>query len=218
MRRTTQEIETELTQQRELLRIHHDSLHQLRLQEAKFGLEPPLHVLHQIKDVEQRIKEVAAAIAHLEQEAVDIVRAESQPARERELVESFLAQRAAAEGITTKRPLALAICLIPSLRSIKADVETYLEGKGWTMPVEELVMPGLADINDIARLVAGLQLKKQAIQDSGYTELHLFIAGPIIAGVAAGGILDNWKPVKLYHKASNTPSQSYEYWMPLIAT
>ena len=71
---------------------------------------------------------------------------------------------------------------------------------------------------EITRLVVGLQQKKQAIQDGGYAEIHLFIAGPIVAGVAAGGIFDNWKSVKLYHKASNTPAQSYEYWMPLIGT
>lgn len=86
------------------------------------------------------------------------------------------------------------------------------------MPVEELTMPGLNDANDIALFIAGLRRKKQAIQDAGYTEVHLFIAGPIIAGVAVGGIFDNWKPIKLYHKASNTPAQTYEYWMPLIGT
>jgi hypothetical protein len=218
MQRTSQAIEQEIEQQRELLGIHRANLHQLRLREAKHGLEPPLAVINQIADTEQQIRVVEAAIGRLEQEAVELARTEALSADERRLVEAFMDQRKRSEGITTARPLALAICLIPSLRSIKADVEGYLASKGWAMPVEELVMPGLNDINDIALLIVGLRRKKQAIQDAGYSEVHLFIAGPIVAGVAVGGIFDNWKPIKLYHKANNTPAQSYEYWMPLIGT
>jgi hypothetical protein len=151
-------------------------------------------------------------------DAAEVALTESRAERERQLIEAFLVQRARAEGVTTERPVALAICLIASLGSIKADVERYLRDKGWDVPVDEIVFAGINQIEDIARLVVDLQLKKQALQDAGYTEIHLFIAGPIMAGVAVGGIFDNWKPVKLYHKASTTPDQSYEYWMPLIGT
>lgn len=218
MPRTSQAIEEELEQQRELISVHRNNLHQLRLRAAKYVLDTPLAVLNQITDIEQQIRQVEATIARLEQEAIGVVRTESLSADERRLVAAFMEQRRQAEGVTTARPLALAICLLPSLRSIKGDVEGYLDGKGWAMPVEELTMPGLNDANDIALFIAGLRRKKQAIQDAGYTEVHLFIAGPIIAGVAVGGIFDNWKPIKLYHKASNTPAQTYEYWMPLIGT
>src|SRR5438552_3788747 len=123
MQRTSQAIEEEIEQQRELLRIHRANLHQMRLSEAKHGLQPTLAVINQIADIEQQNRMVETAIARLEQEAVDVVRAESLSAGDRQLFEEFMAKRTRSEGITTQRPLALAICLIPSLRSIKADVE-----------------------------------------------------------------------------------------------
>jgi hypothetical protein len=216
--RTTQEIAIDIGQQRELLRIYRDNLHHLRLQAARYGANVPLITKNEIDHAEQELQQLEEQIARLELEAAEVARTVSQAERERQLVQAFLMQRADAEGITTDRPVALAICLIPNLGSIKTDVEAYLRGKGWTMPVYEIVIAGINQIEDIARLTVGLQQQKLAFQDSGYTEMHLFIAGPIVAGVAAGGIFDNWKPVKLYHRASNMREQSYEYWMPLIPT
>jgi hypothetical protein len=218
MPRTTQEIAIDIRQQRELLRIHRANLHRRRVQAAQHGLNVPLIIMNEIDHAEQEIQQLEEKIVRLELEAAEVARTESQAEHERQLIQAFLVHRANAEGVITDRPVALAICLIPNLGSIKADVEAYLREKGWTMPVYEIVIAGINGIEDIARLVVGLQQKKQAFQDDGYTEIHLFIAGPIVAGVAAGGIFDNWKPVKLYHKASNTPAQSYEYWMPLIST
>lgn len=219
MPRTIQEIAVDIARQRDLLEIHRLNLHNLRVQEARRGgIDIPILLMNDLQHTTQQIQQLESQLAHLEVEATEVARLESKVERERQLIEAFLIQRTNAEGVTTDRPVALAICLIATIGSIKADVEAYLRRTGWDMPVIEVTSAGIQGAEDIARLVVGLQLKKQAIQEAGYTEIHLFIAGPIIAGVAVGGIFDNWKPIKLYHKASNTPAQTYEYWMPLIGT
>lgn len=84
------------------------------------------------------------------------------------------------------------------------------------MPIEELNMNGINSPKDLEAFVNALREKRRYLEAAGFTELHLFIAGPVQAGTIIGSMYRNWIPVKLYHKPSPAPPQVYEYWMPLI--
>lgn len=123
---------------------------------------------------------------------------------------------AAHEGINSLRPVAVAVSLTPTSTAMKGHVTTFLRSKGWEMPIVELNMDGINDIDDMEKLLKDLIVQKREVEASGYTEVHLFIAGPMPACVQVGAVFDNWLPVKLYHKPQPAPPQMYEYWMPLI--
>ncbi len=120
------------------------------------------------------------------------------------------------QGINTPKPVALAVCLLSATDSIEASVKTFLRVKEWDMPVEPLNMDGLNNVADLERFVNLLRERRREFEGKDYTEIHLFVAGPVQAGTIIGGLYRNWLPIKLYHKPNPTPPQVYEYWMPLI--
>ncbi|MCI0392598.1 MAG: SAVED domain-containing protein [Acidobacteria bacterium] len=130
-------------------------------------------------------------------------------------IEDFPQLIKAYEGVITSHPVALAISLLPNNESIRQDVETFLRYQNWEMDVEELNMNGLKNQADFESFINQLREKRRVFDAEGHTEIHLFIAGPVQAGVLVGAMFDNWRPVKLYHKPQNPPPQIYEYWMPL---
>ena len=119
-------------------------------------------------------------------------------------------------GVKSSAPVALALSLVPSSESIKTSVETFLRVQGWQLPIEELNCNGLNNQADLEAFVNALREKRRFIEMSGFTEVHLFIQGPVQAGTIIGALYRNWIPVKLYHKPNPTPPQVYEYWMPLL--
>lgn len=120
------------------------------------------------------------------------------------------------KGIQTAKPIALAIALLPTVPSIKDNVKTYLKGNKLRMPVDEISMTGINGANDLELLVKKIQNKKIEMHSEGFTEVHLFLAGPVATGVIIGSLLSNWVPVKIYHKPTPSPAHVYEYWMPLF--
>lgn len=120
------------------------------------------------------------------------------------------------EGIQTSHPAALALSLISTSVSIKADVQRFLDSMGWKMKIEELTMQGINGPDDLETFVNELRKKRFELEAEQVTEIHLFIAGPLVAATIVGAVLDNWIPVKLYHKPSPPPPSVYEYWMPLL--
>ncbi len=118
-------------------------------------------------------------------------------------------------GVNTPNPVALAVSLIHDTRSIRRDVELFLEKQGWQMPIEEIEMNGLNGKDDFERYVALLRETRRKLSEQGATELHLFFSGPVQAATVLGAIYRNWIPVKLYHKPRGGPAYEYEYWMPL---
>jgi hypothetical protein len=120
------------------------------------------------------------------------------------------------QGIKSSNPVAFALSLVQTNESIKQSVEQFLRSQGWKMPVEELNMNGINNAKDLEAFVNALREKRRYFESTSYTELHLFIQGPVQAGTILGGIFRNWIPVKLYHKPNPQPPQIYEYWMPLI--
>jgi hypothetical protein len=84
------------------------------------------------------------------------------------------------------------------------------------MDIVELNMNGINNKGDIENFVNELRKKRRLFEALQATEIHLFIAAPVVAGIMVGAIFDNWIPVKLYHKPQPAPPSIYEYWMPLI--
>lgn len=120
------------------------------------------------------------------------------------------------KGIQTAKPIALAISLLPTVPSIKGDITIYLKSHKLKMPIEEINIPGINGSGDLDTLVKTVQNKKIEMHSEGFTEVHLFLAGPVAAGVVVGSLLNNWVPVKIYHKPTPSPADIYEYWMPLF--
>lgn len=136
--------------------------------------------------------------------------------REKALLADFAGLRTQHEGIKSAKPVAFALALIPTSDSIKGSVEIFLRTQGWEMPIEELNMDGINNPKNLETFLNSLREKRRLFDISGFTEIHLFIAGPVQAGTIIGSLFRNWIPVKLYHKPSPSPPQVYEYWMPLI--
>lgn len=136
--------------------------------------------------------------------------------REKAPLNNFAELRSQHAGIQSARPVAFALSLIPTSESIKGSVQVFLRSQGWNMPIEELNLDGLNNMEDFERYINALREKRRAFDDQGYTEIHLFIAGPVQAGTILGSLFRNWVPVKLYHKPNPAPPQIYEYWMPLL--
>lgn len=131
-------------------------------------------------------------------------------------VENFAELRKVHDGVKSSAPVAFALSLIPTSETIKSQVETFLQFQGWKMPVEELNLNGINNSEDLETFINSLREKRRYFQACGFTEIHLFIAGPVQAGTIIGSMFRNWIPVKLYHKPNPAPPQVYEYWMPLI--
>ncbi len=131
-------------------------------------------------------------------------------------VENLAELRKVHNGVKSSAPVAFALSLIPAGDSIKSQVETFLRAQGWKMPIEELNMNGLNSPEDIEAFINALREKRRYFEACCFTEIHLFIAGPVQAGTIIGALYRNWIPVKLYHKPTPAPPQVYEYWMPLI--
>ncbi len=153
------------------------------------------YAAHRLREHDRRLRELA--------------RATPPPGGFRERVEAHRGRRSA-------HPVAVAVSLLPDGASIRPHVEAFLCGNDLAMPVEELCMPGIRAVDDLERLVQGLRSVRRYLTASGATEVHLFLAGPVQAGVVTGAVLDNWIPVKLYHPTGNPPPCNYRYWMPLI--
>jgi hypothetical protein len=120
------------------------------------------------------------------------------------------------DGVKSSAPVALVISLLTTSESLKPTIDTFLRTKGWSMPVEELHLNGINGQAGLEEYVNLLRQKRRLFDAQGYTEVHLFIAGPVQAGTIAGSMLDNWIPVKLYHKPNPPGPAIYEYWMPLL--
>jgi hypothetical protein len=131
-------------------------------------------------------------------------------------VENFVEMRKVHDGVKSSAPVAFALSLIPTSETIKSQVETFLRHQGWKMPIEELNLNGINNPEDLEAFINSLREKRRFFEASGFTEIHLFIAGPVQAGTIIGSMFRNWIPVKLYHKRNPAPPQVYEYWMPLL--
>jgi hypothetical protein len=131
-------------------------------------------------------------------------------------IENFKQLLEVHQGVKSSSPVAFALCLFDKNESIRKSVETFLATQDWKMPIEELNMNGLNSPEDLNDYVTSLREKRRYFEQQGYTEIHLFVAGPVQAGTIIGSLYRNWIPIKLYHKPSPQPPQVYEYWMPLV--
>ncbi|MCS6910178.1 MAG: hypothetical protein NZM11_06360 [Anaerolineales bacterium] len=137
-------------------------------------------------------------------------------ARNTPRIDNFEGLREAHHGVKSIAPVAFALSLTPNAESIRPSVEKFLKYVGWKMDIEELNLNGLDPSLNLEEYVNLLREKRRLFEAKGYTEVHVFISGPIVAGAILGSLYDNWIPVKLYHKPTPAPPHLYEYWMPLL--
>ncbi|MBI5674981.1 MAG: SAVED domain-containing protein [Nitrospirae bacterium] len=117
------------------------------------------------------------------------------------------------EQAVSNVPFAIAIGLIGT-GDISGQVSQFLKNKNLQMGIEPLFLPSGQGItkDNMQDLLHKLLKIKSKLTDKGATEVHLFIASPVAFGVAIGAILDNWIPVKVYHKSH---TGDYEFWTKL---
>jgi len=131
-------------------------------------------------------------------------------------IENFQTRVKLLNGVQSINPIAFALSLSPDSNSIKPYVQVYLRSKELKMYIVEVTRNGLNGAEDLESFVNELTQKRREFEAAAYTEVHLFINGPVMAGVLVGAAFDNWLPVKLYHKPRTPPPEIYEYWMPLV--
>jgi hypothetical protein len=123
----------------------------------------------------------------------------------------FLERKNLSFGITTPFPIAVCMSLLPNDKtlSIKNDVSAYLKTQNWKMPIIEIQSDGI-NIDNLNSFINDLNKSRNEIQIKNKTEIHLFIQGPVMAGVIVGSVFSSWKLIKLY--SPNIHSRQYEYW------
>ncbi len=145
-----------------------------------------------------------------------------QKRRIRELVrqtpkaENFSSKISLNQGVQTISPIALAVSVSPSPKTIVQDVRKFLEKHELKMPIESLDMDGINGEADKEAFYNALVEKKNLFSMQQNTEVHVFMAGPVSGAMWLGAVFDNWIPVKIYQKPNPAPPHVYEYWGPLM--
>jgi len=116
------------------------------------------------------------------------------------------------KGVTEK-PMALSIGVAGGGMDISGQVKQFLETSNLRMPVRSYTKSGGATQDNIHNILRDILHIKAEMTADGVTEVHLFLACPLVLAAAIGAILDNWVPVKVYHL--NKESGRYEFWTPL---
>jgi len=130
-------------------------------------------------------------------------------------IENYNGQFEYYEKLYILKPAALCISLVPTSSSIRSDVENFLidEYPQRSFDYFEINKSGINQ-DQIEDLINEIRPKRHQLEAGYYTEVHLFIQGPVQAAALIGAILDNWKPVKLYQM--NRTTRKYEFFAPLI--
>lgn len=111
----------------------------------------------------------------------------------------------------TARPMALVVGLAGT--DISGQVKSFLVESGMKMEVHSYTKTGGVTPANIHGMLADVLKIKAQMTDDAVTEVHLFLACPLVFAAALGAILDNWVLVKVYHL--NRESGRYEFWTPL---
>ncbi len=115
------------------------------------------------------------------------------------------------EKTLTERPMALAISLAGT--DITGQVRQFFESNGMKMEIRSYTRTGGVTQKTIHSMLSDILKIKSKMTEEGVTEVHLFLACPLVFATAVGAILDNWVPVKVYHL--NREAGTYEFWTPL---
>lgn len=120
------------------------------------------------------------------------------------------------EGVTTKKPKALAIGLVGT-GDISGQVQEFLKANNLKMEIERYFIPAGKSItkDNIHKVLHDLLKIKEKLTSEGTTEVHLFLAAPMVIAINIGALYDNWGsvPVKIYQ--ANRNAGSYEFWTTL---
>lgn len=119
------------------------------------------------------------------------------------------------EKTVTERPMALAIGLAGT--DISGQVTQFLNSRAMKtktpIEVRSYTKSGGVTRENIHGMLRDILNIKSEMTAAGVTEVHLFLACPLVFATAVGAILDNWVPVKVYHL--NRDTGEYEFWTPL---
>lgn len=113
----------------------------------------------------------------------------------------------------TEKPMALAISVLRQGEDISEQVKQFLKGCNLDMPVHAYTKRAGATKDTIHTILADVSRLKIKMTAEGVTEVHLFLACPLVLATAIGAILDNWVLVKIYHL--NHDTGRYEFWTSL---
>jgi len=116
------------------------------------------------------------------------------------------------KGISEK-PMALAIGVAGGGTDISGQVNQFLQSSNMNMSVRSYTKAGGATQGNIHNILHDILRIKAQMTADGVTEVHLFLACPLVLATAVGAIMDNWVPVKVYHL--NKETGRYEFWTPL---
>src|SRR3972149_6865468 len=115
------------------------------------------------------------------------------------------------EQSSTEKPKALAISLVGT--NITGQVRQFLDERSLKMSIESYYKNTGVTQDNIQSLLHDILKLKRKLTEEGVTEVHLFLACPLVFSTAVGAILDNWVPVKVYHL--NRDTGKYEMWTSL---
>lgn len=115
------------------------------------------------------------------------------------------------EKTTSEKPKALAIGLVGT--DISGQVKQFLQSKSLNIEIESYHRPTGVTQSNIQSVLQDIHQLKRKMTEEGVTEVHLFLACPLVIAVEAGAILSDWVPVKVYHL--NRESGTYEFWTSL---
>lgn len=121
---------------------------------------------------------------------------------------------AANQTTRTSNPYALSVNLLRDQVTCEPDVRRYYSEQGLACPpFAEISLSGIQNPGeDLGALVAQVREKRIYLDSESATEVHLFFAGPIAAGLHLGAALDNWKLVKVFQMSNVNGQRQYEYW------
>jgi hypothetical protein len=111
----------------------------------------------------------------------------------------------------TERPMAFVISLAGT--DITGQVRKFIESDGKKIEIRAYTKSGGVTQKNIHNLLRDILKIKADMTEAGVTEVHLFLACPLVFAAAVGAILDNWVPVKVFHL--NRDTGTYEFWTPL---
>src|SRR3989304_5883454 len=101
------------------------------------------------------------------------------------------------EQKSSQKPRAVVIGLVGT--DISGQVRQFLQEKSLNMEIESYQRPTGVTQTNIQDILHDIHKLKRKLPEEGVTEVHLFLACPLVIAVEVGAILSDWVPVKVYH-------------------
>lgn len=107
--------------------------------------------------------------------------------------------------------IALIVSLKPNEHITENEIKDYLSKKNMNMNIDYFKVNGVSS-DTLPTLRKRFLTKKQELSNRGISEVHLFYKGPVAAAFFLADVLNNWKPVYIYHFSHDSHNKGYECW------